>query len=95
MRRKWLPDNVTEYKDRHGKKRYRFRKKGLPVYHFRNAPGSPGFMEELHAAQSANQADMAAQAMANLHKRFAKAGRGNGKNVNGSNTKEKSGGGQG
>lgn len=53
MRRKWLPDNVTEYKDRHGKRRYRFRKKGLPVYHFRNAPGSPGFMEELHRAHNA------------------------------------------
>lgn len=53
MARKWLPDNVTEYRDRHGKKRYRFRKRGLPDYHFKAAPGSPQFMAELHAAQSA------------------------------------------
>lgn len=53
MRRKWLPDNVTEYKDRHGKPRYRFRKKGFPVYTFRNAPGTPGFLEELAAARGA------------------------------------------
>lgn len=53
MRRKWLPDNVTEYKDRHGKPRYRFRKRGLPEYHFKHAPGTPEFMEELRAAQTA------------------------------------------
>lgn len=52
-RRKWLPENVTEWKDRHGKKRYRFRKKGLPDYHFKNAPGSPDFLTELYAAQKA------------------------------------------
>lgn len=53
--RKWLPDNVTEYRDRHGKRRYRFRKKGLPEYHFKNAPGSPEFLAELHAAQNAEK----------------------------------------
>jgi integrase len=46
-RRKWLPDNVTEYRDRHGKARYRFRKTGLPTYHFRHAPGTKEFLEEL------------------------------------------------
>ena len=50
MRRKWLPDNVTSYKDRHGKTRYRFRKTGLPVYHFRNPPGTEGFREEYRQA---------------------------------------------
>lgn len=54
-RRKWLPDNVTEWTDRHGKKRYRFRKKGLPDYSFRNAPGTPEFLAELHAAQKAEK----------------------------------------
>lgn len=58
MARKWLPDNVTEYKDRHGKKRYRFRKRGLPEYHFKSAPGSPQFMEELHAAQNAEKVEI-------------------------------------
>lgn len=55
-RRRWLPDNVTEYKDRHGKARYRFRKTGLPIYHFRHAPGSPEFMAEYAAAQHASAA---------------------------------------
>lgn len=53
MPRRWLPDNVTEYKDRHGKRRYRFRKRGLPTYHFRNPPGTEGFREEYRAAIAA------------------------------------------
>lgn len=53
--RKWLPENVTEWKDRHGKKRYRFRKKGLPDYHFKHAPGSPEFLGELYAAKNAEK----------------------------------------
>lgn len=52
MAKKWLPDNVTEYKDRHGKPRYRFRKSGLPVYHFKSVPGTPEFMEELAEARA-------------------------------------------
>lgn len=54
-RKKWLPDNVTEYRDRHKKKRYRFRKSGLPTYHFRNEPGTPEFMEEYHLAKAAEK----------------------------------------
>lgn len=54
-RRNWLPDNVTPYKDRHGKTRYRFRKTGLPQYHFRYEPGTPEFMEEYHRAKSAEK----------------------------------------
>jgi integrase len=53
VRRKWLPDNVTAYKDRHGKTRYRFRKSGMPVYHFRFDPGTPEFLEELANAKNA------------------------------------------
>lgn len=53
MPRKWLPDNVTRYKDRHGKWRYRFRKTGLPNYSFRNPPGTEGFREEYERAKSA------------------------------------------
>lgn len=53
MARKWLPDNVTEWKDRHGKPRYRFRKKGYPTHNFKSAPGTPEFMEELEQARQA------------------------------------------
>jgi hypothetical protein len=30
-----LPEHVTAYKDRHGKRRYRFRKTGAKTYHFK------------------------------------------------------------
>lgn len=52
-RRRWLPDNVTAYKDRHGKERYRFRKKGLPTYNFRHTPGTREFMGEYALARKA------------------------------------------
>jgi integrase len=51
--RRWLPENVTAYKDRHGKTRYRFRKRGLPPYSFRHAPGTHEFMAEYQAALKA------------------------------------------
>ena len=51
-RRRWLPENVTPYKDRHGKTRYRFRKRGLPSYSFRHAPGTPEFMTEYEQART-------------------------------------------
>jgi integrase len=47
-----LTKNVTEYQDRHGKWRYRFRKRGLPEYHFRHPPGTPEFLAELDAARN-------------------------------------------
>lgn len=53
MPRKWLPEFVTAYKDRHGKARYRYRRKGQPTYSFRHAPGTAEFMAEYHAAQNA------------------------------------------
>src|SRR5688572_6517569 len=51
-KRKWLPDNVTEYTDRHGKTRYRFRKSGYKTYHFRSEPGTEAFRGEYAAALS-------------------------------------------
>lgn len=60
-RRNWLPDNVTEYRDRHGKLRYRFRKSGLPVYHFKSQPGTEAFREEYRAACSASKPPIAVQ----------------------------------
>ena len=53
MTRRWLPENVTQWRDRHGKARYRFRKKGHPQHSFRHEPGTPEFMEEYHAARAA------------------------------------------
>jgi integrase len=52
-RRSWLPDGVTEYKDRHGKPRYRFRKVGYHTHHFKAQPGSAEFMSEYAAAKEA------------------------------------------
>ena len=40
MKSRWLPRWVSEYKDRHGKPRYRFRRKGFEAYAFKCAPGT-------------------------------------------------------
>lgn len=56
MPRNWLPDNVTRYRDRHGKWRYRFRKTGLPTYSFRDPPGTEGFRKEYLRACNADPA---------------------------------------
>jgi len=56
MRKRWLPDNVTTYKDRHGKARYRYRKAGTPTYTFRHNPGTVEFLAELEQAKSATPA---------------------------------------
>lgn len=55
-RRRWLPDNVTAFTDKCGRKRYRFRKKGLPQYLFRSEPGTQDFMREYHDAMHAKPA---------------------------------------
>lgn len=47
-RRRWLPKWVSEYRDRHGKPRYRFRRKGYAQYLFKNPPGTEGFRNEYH-----------------------------------------------
>lgn len=51
-RKRWLPDNVYEYRDRHGKLRYRYLKAGRS-HHFKAAPGSPEFMAELASLRTA------------------------------------------
>lgn len=53
MARRWLPENVSSYKDRHGKTRYRFRKRGCATHHFKHEPGTPEFMAEYTEAKSA------------------------------------------
>jgi integrase len=51
--KRWLPDNVTAYRDRHGKRRYRFRKTGFPPYSFTSEPGTEAFREEYRIASTA------------------------------------------
>lgn len=53
MARRWLPEHVTSYTDRHGKTRYRFRRRGCPSYHFKALPGTPEFMAEYRDALGA------------------------------------------
>src|SRR5262249_33266005 len=40
------PQWVSEYRDRHGKARYRFRRKGYAQYLFKSQPGTEGFRQE-------------------------------------------------
>jgi integrase len=53
MKRRWLPEHVTEYKDRHGKPRYRFRRTGYPTHHFKSEPGTEAFREEYKLCSAA------------------------------------------
>lgn len=46
MRKRWLPEWVSEYRSRHGKTYYRFRRKGFASYTFKAALGSDGFRQE-------------------------------------------------
>ena len=52
MKRKRRYPNVSSYRDRHGKQRWRWRKTGFPTYSFRNPPDTPGFREELAACEA-------------------------------------------
>lgn len=51
MKRRWLPQWVSEYRDRHGKPRYRFRRKGFAQYLFKHGPGTEGFRQEYDACK--------------------------------------------
>lgn len=51
MSRKWLPEHVTEYSDRHGKRRYRFRRAGYKTHHFKAQPGTEEFRAEYAACK--------------------------------------------
>ena len=52
MKKRWLPQWVSEFRDRHGKPRYRFRRKGFRQYLFKNAPGTAGFLQEYDACKA-------------------------------------------
>lgn len=47
-----LPKNVTEFKDRHGNWRLRYRAKGKPTYYFKSRPHTPEFYQELEQCRS-------------------------------------------
>lgn len=49
MKKRWLPQWVSEYRDRHGKPRYRFRRKGFVAYGFKASPGTEAFRQEYAA----------------------------------------------
>lgn len=47
-----LPQNVTEFRDRHGKWRLRYRAKGTRAYYFKARPGTEEFRAELEACRA-------------------------------------------
>ncbi len=46
------PEHVTEFRDRHGKWRLRYRRKGFKTYYFKARIGSPDFEAELAACRA-------------------------------------------
>jgi hypothetical protein len=56
MKRRWLPKWVSGFRDRHGKARYRFRRKGQAQYLFKHAPGTEKFLQEYQACLTASEA---------------------------------------
>lgn len=55
-RPRFLPEYVTSFKDRHGKTRYRYRRKGYEPHYFKSALGTEEFRAE-YAACSASPVD--------------------------------------
>lgn len=49
MKRRTLPKYCSEFADRHGKMRVRFRRTGFSTYYFRSLPYTPAFLEEYRA----------------------------------------------
>ena len=49
--KRWLPRYVSEFRDRHGKARWRYRRKGFATYCFKSPPGTEGFRQELRACE--------------------------------------------
>lgn len=47
-----LPRNVSEFRDRHGTWRLRYRAKGQPTYYFKARPGTEEFRAELEACRT-------------------------------------------
>jgi len=51
-RKEDLPEGVSWFIDRHGKRRYRWRKTGFKTYYFKHPPRTKGFKEELDACRN-------------------------------------------
>ena len=51
-RRRFLPKYVSSFTDRHGKVRYRYRRKGRKGGYFVGSPGSEEFRAEYHAFEN-------------------------------------------
>jgi len=54
-RRRFLPQYVTSFADRHGKARLRFRRKGFDSYYFKSVLGTEEFRVEYHACQNPSE----------------------------------------
>lgn len=65
-KKKWPPDWVSKYKDRHGKERYRFRRKGYAQYLFKHLPGTDGFWQEYDACLKGIAAEPIAPGMSRI-----------------------------
>ncbi|MBO0749849.1 MAG: tyrosine-type recombinase/integrase [Porphyrobacter sp.] len=57
-RKRRLPRNVSAFVDRHGKERFRYRKKGQPVRYFQATFGTPEFDAELETYRQAAPAQI-------------------------------------
>jgi integrase len=64
MAKRWLPKHVTMFTDRHGKPRFRYRRKGFEGGYFKSAFGTEDFRKELASFQS-GQVDTVQQAIRN------------------------------
>ncbi len=54
-------DHVSMFRDRHGKARYRFRRKGSPVIYLPGTPGSPEFAAAYDAAKAGKRLEVGAR----------------------------------
>ena len=61
---RFLPEYVSRFKDRHGKERLRFRRKGYPSQYFTAALGTEAFREEYRRF---NSPEAATQAIEDAH----------------------------
>ena len=64
MSKRWLPKYVSMFTDRHGKARFRYRRKGYEGGYFNEAPGTEAFRKELAAFGKA-KIDTVAEAIKN------------------------------
>lgn len=62
MKKRWLPQYVSVFTDRHGKQHFRYRRKGFEGGYFKSAPGTEEFRTELRAFDK-GQTDTVAEAV--------------------------------